>query len=104
MRKLLIVFGILALLVVAALLILPRFFNGEEQRKIIATRLETALQRKVKLGPVSLSLTPPSLEMKDLEISEDPAFGSAPFLTAETLKVRVELRPLLPQQRVESGA
>lgn len=95
MRKVLIAFVVLVVLLGAAVLILPRLFNAEAQRSLITDKMEAALQRKVKLGEIHLTLTPPALRIEGLEIAEGPGFGKTPFLTAENVEVHVTLRPLL---------
>ena len=96
MRKLLLVAGIVVALVVVAAFILPYFlFDAETQRGIIASRLETALGRKVTLGKVRLGLLPPALHLYDPEIAERLGFPGTAFSTAEGMRARVRLFPLL---------
>ena len=95
MKKLLIAVVVLLVLAGAAVLILPRFFNAEAQRALISQKMEAALQRKVTLGAMRLTLFPPSIRIAGLEIAEAQGFGKNPFLTAEEVQVRVTLRPLL---------
>ncbi len=95
MKKLLIAVVVLLVLAGAAVLILPRFFNAEAQRALISQKMEAALQRKVKLGSMRLSLFPPALLIAGLEVAEGQGFGKDPFLTAEEVQVKVTLRPLL---------
>ena len=96
MRKLGLVAGIVVGLVVLAALVLPYFlFDAETQRGIIASRLETALGRKVTLGKVRLGLLPPALHLYDPEIAERLGFPGTAFSTAEGMRARVRLFPLL---------
>ena len=95
-RKLGLVAGIVVGLVVLAALVLPYFlFDAETQRGIIASRLETALGRKVTLGKVRLGLLPPALHLYDPEIAERLGFPGTAFSTAEGMRARVRLFPLL---------
>src|SRR6266478_5331494 len=50
---------------------------------------------QVQLGNMSLSLLSGSLSAENLSIGDDPKFSSSPFLTAKSLKVGVEMIPLI---------
>ncbi|MBS1829115.1 MAG: AsmA family protein [Acidobacteria bacterium] len=67
-------------------------------KPIIQSQLETALNRKVTLGDMGLSLSPLAVRANQITISDDPAFSSGPFLTAKQIAVRVELMPLLKKE------
>src|SRR5262249_24576279 len=54
-----------------------------------------ALGRKVQLGNLSLSLIGGSLSAENLSVGDDPKFSQSPFLTAKSLKVGVEMMPLI---------
>lgn len=95
MKKLLITVVVLLVLGGAAVLILPRFFNADAQRAVISQKLEAALQRRVTLGAMRLTLFPPSLRIAEFEIAEGQGFGKNPFFKAEEVQVHVTLRPLL---------
>jgi len=62
--------------------------------KLEATASE-ALGRQVKVGNLSLSILTGTVTADDISIADDPAFGRAPFVTAKSLKVGVELMPLI---------
>jgi AsmA protein len=64
-------------------------------RPTIEERASAALGRRVQLGNLSLSLLSGSLSAANLLIGDDPKFGSSPFLTAKSLKVGVEIMPLI---------
>jgi AsmA protein len=49
----------------------------------------------VQLGNLSLSILGGSLGVDNLSIADDPKFGGEPFLTAKSVKVGVELMPLI---------
>jgi AsmA protein len=86
--------ALVGLLVVAILSILL-FVNANSFRPAIEKQLTTTLGRDVKLGKVSLSLFSGSLIVRDLSIADDPAFSSAPFLTATEVRIGVSLWPLI---------
>ncbi len=90
--------GILVLAVLAAF-ILPALVNLERYRGILAGRAGKALGREVTLGALRVSLWGGiGAEAKGIQIAQAAGFGSQPFLTAETLRVRVQLLPLLRGQ------
>src|SRR5262249_56218407 len=56
-----------------------------------------------KFASLSVGLLPlPSIELHQLEVAEDPQFGTTPFLTLETGRIYLKLRPLF-SGRVEFG-
>ena len=90
-RYVLIAIGVL----IVILLALPLFINANSFRPTIEERLSAALDRKVQIGDLSLSIFSGSLTASNLSIADDPAFTSAPFLTAKSFKVGVEMLPLI---------
>lgn len=100
-RRLLIFLGGLVLSILLILIFLPSLISLERYRGAVAERVGRALGRKVSVGAIRLALlTGLGVEMGDVRIAEDPRFGDGPFVTANTLKVRVKLLPLF-QGRVE---
>ncbi|HKW32128.1 MAG TPA: AsmA family protein [Candidatus Acidoferrum sp.] len=91
LRVVLIVVGILIVLILVAPFLIP----VNQFRPTIEEKASVSLGRKVQLGDLSLSLISGSLSAENLSISDDPKFSSAPFLTAKSLKVGVELMPLI---------
>ena len=91
LRVVLIVVGVLVVLI----LIVPFLIPVNQFRPTIEEKASAALGRKVQLGDLSLSLLSGSLSAENLSIGDDPKFSSAPFLTARSLKVGVELMPLI---------
>ena len=91
LRVVLIVVGVLIVLI----LITPFLIPVNQFRPTIEEKASAALGRKVQLGDLSLSLLSGSLSAENLSIGDDPKFSSAPFLTARSLKVGVELMPLI---------
>jgi AsmA protein len=87
--------AIAAALVVLVLLIVPFLVPVNSFRPTIEERLTTALGRKVEVGNLSLSLFGGSLTAGNLSIADDPKFSPSPFLTAKSLKVGVEMIPLI---------
>jgi len=91
LRVILIVVGVLVVLILIAPFLIP----VNQFRPTIEEKASAALGRKVQLGDLSLSLIGGSLSAENLSIGDDPKFSSAPFLTAKSLKVGVEILPLI---------
>jgi AsmA protein len=88
------------LLAVAALVVLlaaaiPLFVKANTFRPVIEKQLSTTLGRDVKLGELHLSVFSASLTAQDLSVADDPAFSTAPFVTAKELRIGVSLKPLI---------
>jgi AsmA protein len=83
--------GILILL----LILLPFFINVNRYRPKVESAASTALGRQVTVGDLSLSIFTGSVGAHSVAIAEDPSFSNAPFVTAKSLKVGIELMPLI---------
>jgi AsmA protein len=93
-RKLRIV-AIVVGVVVVLLLIAPFLIPINQFRPTIEAKASQALGRKVQVGDLSLSLLGGSLSAQSLLIGDDPKFSPSPFLTAKSVKVGVEIMPLI---------
>ncbi len=91
LRTILIVVVVLLVVVIAAPFLVP----VNQFRPTIESKASAALGRKVEFGNLSLSLLSGSLGADNLSIGDDPQFSSSPFLTAKSLKVGVEIMPLI---------
>jgi AsmA protein len=91
LRIILVIVAVLVVLVLAAPFLIP----VNQFRPIIEEKASAALGRKVDVGNLSLSLFSGSLAADNLSIADDPKFSKAPFLTATSIKVGVELLPLI---------
>jgi AsmA protein len=99
MRKLGIAIAVIAVLLVAAALIVPHVIDINQYHGKIQAQLEKRLGRQVSLGNMSLSFFPPSFEVENTTIAEDPQFASGhPFATTDKLSVSVKLWPLLQKE------
>lgn len=87
--------GIVIATVFVVVAIIPTFINVESFKPKIESELTNALGRPVTLGKLSLSIFSGSVTVDDLSIADDPAFSKSPFVTAKSLKVGVELIPLI---------
>src|SRR6267143_5676042 len=93
-KTLKIVLAVVGVLVVVVLVV-PFLIPVNQFRPTIEEKASAALGRKVQLGNISLSLISGSLSAENLSIGDDPKFSSAPFLTARSLNVGVEVVPLI---------
>src|SRR5262245_15617268 len=80
---------------IALLLVLPLFINVNSFRPRIESELSNTLGRKVEVGDLSLSILRGSVSAANIRIADDPAFSKSPFLSAKSLKIGVELMPLI---------
>ena len=88
--------GLLLLVIAAALLIDADRFRPEVQR-----RLGAALGRDVEIGALKLSLLAGGLAATGIRVSEDPTFGNAPFLEAESVEIGAALLPLITSRPLQ---
>jgi len=77
------------------ILVLPLLINVNSYRPKIEADASSALGRQVTVGNLSLSLFSGSVEADNVAIADDPAFSKSPFVTAKSLKIGVELMPLI---------
>jgi AsmA protein len=85
-----IVVGVLIVLVVVPFLVPVNQF-----RPTIEEKASAALGRKVEVGNLSFSLISGSVGADNLSIADDPKFSNSPFLSAKSVKVGVEVMPLI---------
>jgi len=95
MNRTLRILGIIIAVVIVLLVIVPFLIPVNKFRPTIEQKASQALGRQVQLGDLSLSLLSGSLAAQNLSIADDPKFSSSPFLTAKSLKVGVEILPLI---------
>ncbi len=91
LKILAIILGVLIVLVIA----LPFFIDANTFRPKLESELTEALGRQVKVGNLSLSLLSGGVSADNISIADDPAFSKSPFVQAKSLKVGVEMIPLI---------
>jgi len=100
------ILGIVAAVVVLAIVALvavPYLVDLPRVQALIATNASQALGRPVKFASMKIRAVPlPAVELRGLEIAEDPHFGKDAFMRLETGTVRLKLWPLL-RGRIELG-
>ena len=85
---------LVALLLVIALA-LPFLIDANQFRPRLEAALTQALAREVKLGDLKLSILSGGVTASDLNIADDASYSRTPFIRAKSLKVGVELQPLI---------
>ncbi len=87
--------GVLALLLAAAALALPLLLDMPAVQAYISQAAAHSLNRPVKFTSASISALPlPTVKLRGLQVAEDPAFGTAPFLTVAEGQIGIRLWPL----------
>src|SRR5262245_47472446 len=87
--------GIVVAVLLVILIALPFFINVNSFRPKLESEAAKALGRPVKLGNLSLSVMTGSVGVDNISIADDPGFSKSPFVTAKSLKVGIELMPLI---------
>jgi AsmA protein len=94
--KILIGLGVLVVIVAAAIFSLPFLVDLNKYQDQYKPLLEEALNRKVQLQDIRLTIWPRiGARMAGFAVLDDPAFGATPFTSLTSLEIGVKLRPLL---------
>jgi hypothetical protein len=100
-KWILIVAGAFVILALALLAAVPYLVDLPQIQAYVSQSATHALGRPVKFSSLSLSVLPlPAVVLKDLQVAEDPRFGSAPFLSVGEGRFSLRLAALL-SRRVE---
>ena len=104
MKKLLIVGVVVVGLPLVLVLAIVLFFDANQFKPQLEAAIGDALGRKVSIGNIRTALLSGGIALEDLAIADDPAFSTAPFVTAKSVSVGVDLMPLIVSRslRVES--
>ena len=95
MKRALKIIGIVVAVILLAVIAVPFLINVNSFRPKLESELTTALGRDVKVGNLSLSILSGTVSAEDLSIADDPAYSKDPFIRAKSLKVGVEVMPLI---------
>ena len=95
MNRTLRIVAIVVVVLILIVVIAPFLIPVDKFRPTIEEKASQALGRKVELGNLSLSLLSGSLSAESISIGDDPKFSTSPYLTAKSLKVGVEIMPLI---------
>jgi AsmA protein len=94
-RFALIAVGAVVLLIVLVAVCLPLFLNADSFRTRIESTLTKSLGRKVTIGKLDLSVWSGGLVATNSTVADDPAFSTQPFIQADSVKIGVEILPLI---------
>jgi AsmA protein len=100
MNRTLKIIGIVVAVLIVILIAIPFLINVNSFRPKIESTASDALGRKVTVGNLGLSLLTGSVTADNIAIAEEPAFGTSPFVTAKSLKVGVEIWPLITSKEL----
>src|SRR3569833_3689616 len=91
------------LIVLIALVLpgLPLLVSAATLQPVLESKLSAALGRKAKVSGLHFSLFSGGVAADGLSISDDPAFGPAPFIQAKAVKVSVSLLPLIFSHKLD---
>jgi len=92
--------GMAVAVLLLILIALPLLINVNRFRPTVQSEASAALGRQVTVGDLSLSILSGSVGADNIAIADDPAFGKSPFVTAKSLKVGVELMPLIFSKKI----
>jgi AsmA protein len=80
----------------AVILIAPHFVDLGLFKRTYLPLLEEALDRRIDVGEVHLSLVPtPAIELSKLTVSDSAAFADNTFFSAQQIRLRLRFLPLL---------
>ncbi|MDT7812770.1 MAG: AsmA protein [Acidobacteriaceae bacterium] len=94
-RFVLIALGAVVALVLLVAVCLPLFLNADSFRTRIESTLTKSLGRKVSIGKLDLSVWSGGLVATNASVADDPAFSTQPFIQADSVKIGVEILPLI---------
>src|ERR1700740_417406 len=100
MKRTLKIAGIVVAVLVVLVLIVPFLINVNSFRPKLEATAREALGRPVKVGNLSLSILSGTVTADNISIADDPAFETNPFVTAKSLKVGVEIWPLITSKEL----
>jgi AsmA protein len=89
------ILAIIAVILIVIVVAIPFFIDVNAFRPKLESELTDTLGRPAKVGNLSLSILSGSVSADDISIADDPQFSNTPFVQAKSLKVGVELVPLI---------
>ena len=95
MKRILKILGIVVVLLIVVVIAIPFFIDANAFKPKLESELTDALGRQVRVGNLSLSLFSGAVSADTISIADDPKFSNAPFVEAKSLKVGVEMMPLI---------
>lgn len=104
MKKIIRMLAIVAIVLVVTLLSLPFLISVDRFRPVLESELTKALGREVKIGALRLAVLSGGVAADDLSVADDPSFSAEPFLLAKSLRVGVDLWPLIVSRKLNVRA
>lgn len=95
MKRFLKILAIIIAILIVIVIALPFVIDANTFRPKLESELTDALGRQVKVGDLSLSLLSGGVVADNISIADDPHFSQSPFVQAKSLKVGVEMLPLI---------
>jgi AsmA protein len=95
MKRLPVICGIVIVVLLLVIIAVPLFINVDSFRPDLEKKISAALNRQVHIGKLDASLLSGGATASDITIADDPAFNKDPFLKAASVKVGVQLMPLI---------
>jgi AsmA protein len=95
MKRLLVISGIIVGVLLLLVIVVPLFINVDSFRPDLEKKLSAALNRTVHIGKLEASILSGGATASELAIDDDPAFNKGPFLRASSVKIGVQLMPLI---------
>jgi AsmA protein len=99
-RILLIGAGIVVALLIVIVVAVPFFIDANQFKPKAESEASAALGRQVTIGSLELSLLHGGVVANNLTVADDPAFSRNSFLNAKSLKIGVEMWPLITSRQV----
>lgn len=95
MKRLLVISGIVVGVLLVLVIVVPLFINVDSFRPDLEKKLSAALNRTVHIGKLDASILSGGATASEISIDDDPAFNKGPFLRASSVKIGVQLMPLI---------
>ena len=95
MKRFLKILAIIIAVLIIIVIALPFIIDANTFKPKLESELTDALGRQVTVGNLSLSLLSGGVSADNIAIADDPQFGKNPFVQAKSLKVGVEMIPLI---------
>lgn len=95
MKRILKVVAVIVVVLIVLVIAIPLFIDANTFKPKLESELTDALGRQVTVGNISLSLLSGGVSADNIAIADDPQFSKSPFVQAKSLKVGVELMPLI---------
>ncbi len=95
MRKVLMIAGGVVLVLIVAMAALAMLIDADQFRPTAEKQASDALGRQVTIGKLKSALLEGGVTAEKLTIADDPQFSSEPFLSADSMKMGVDLKALI---------